>query len=187
MAATLTKSVLSDVMTGIASIKLAPVGKITTTTFDATDEIFTIRDSVNVSQTTPTKNEIKIDQAETAIAVTYESGEFTITGQIPSAAKPLLDYFYETTTTAPVAITDHDTGVGVKLTQKTVRAMMYIKAQSGPALVITNAEFVTNIMWDSTSTNPLRLEFTATALTAVGGENGEEAEVIFYPKKKVTA
>ncbi len=185
MAATLTESVLQDVMTGIAKIKLVPVGKIIATTFDEADEIFTVKDSVNVSQTAPTKNEVKIDQRETAIAVTYESGEFTITGQIPSMAEPLLKYFYNTTATAPIAITGYNAGVGVKLDRKSVKAMLYIEAQSGQALIITNCEFVTNIMWDSTSTTPLRLEFTATALTALGGDNGEEAEVIFYPKKKV--
>lgn len=172
MAATLNKEMLDTVMMGIASIKLTKqTGTLTATTFDDADEIFTTRDSLSITQSAPTKTEIKVDQFDTAIAVAYEPGEFTITGQIPSVAKELLDYFFETTG-SPTAITGYKSATGVEAKTKPVSATMLIESQDKSAgIVFMNTEFVANFAWDSTSTTLLRIEFTATVKANPNGED----------------
>lgn len=179
MAATLTKKMLEDVMMGIASIKIIPqTGTLTATSFDDADEIYTTRDSVSVAQTAPSKTELKVDQTDTAIAVAYEAGDFTITGQIPSVAKPLLDYFFETTG-SPTPITGYKTAIGIEAKTKPVRATMLIESQDkSTGIVFMNVEFVANFAWDSTSTTLMRIEFTATVMSNPDGED----IVILYAK-----
>lgn len=179
MAATLTKAALDKVFLGISKIQLAPVGELKATTFDLADEIFTVKDSVSFSQAQPTKTEIKVDQLSAAIAATYESGEFTISGNIPSVAKEILQYFFKVNATAPVAITGFTSGTGVDLQDKIITAMVKITNSTGDrAIVIPRCEFIANFDWSSTSSSPLATMFTATPKLNPEGKG----DVIFYEK-----
>lgn len=163
MAATLTKAALDKVFVGISKIELAPIAPITATTFDDADQIFTVRDSVSFSQAQPTKTEINVDQFSAPIAATYEAGEFTITGNIPSVAKAVLQYFFKVNATAAPAITGFAAGTAIDLENKIVNAMVKITNQAGTmAIVIPRCEFIANFDWSSTSTTALATAFTAT-------------------------
>lgn len=177
MAATLTKEVLDKVFVGISKIQLAPVGTLAATSFDEADEIFTIRDSVSFSQAQPTKTEINVDQFSAPIAATYEPGEFTISGNIPSVAKEILEYFFSVNSAAAPAITGFAAGTAVDLTQRIVNAMVKITNSAGDmAIVIPRCEFICNFDWSSTSTTALATMFTATPKVNPAGTG----DVLFY-------
>ena len=179
MAATLTKAVLDKVFIGISKIQLAPVGTLAATTFDNADEIFTVKDSVSFSQAQPTKTEIKVDQFSAPIAATYEAGEFTITGNIPSVAKEILKYFFNVNATEPANITGFSKGTAIDLTNKIVNAMVKITNSTGDmAIVIPRCEFVANLDWSSTSTTPMATMFTATPKINTDGKG----DVLFFEK-----
>ncbi len=179
MAATLTKAALDKIFVGISKIQLAPVGELKATTFDTADEIFTVKDSVSFSQAQPTKTEIKVDQFSAPIAASYESGEFTITGNIPSLAKEILAYFYKVNSTAPVAITGFTKGTGIDLENKIVEAMIKITSGDGKmAVVIPRCEFIANFDWSNTSTSAMAVMFTATPKINPDGKG----DVLFYEK-----
>lgn len=170
------------VATGIGAVSLAPMGKLSADTA-WTEKFYTLKDTVAITQDPPTKNEIKVDQLANAVAVSYESGNFTIEFDIPDVAKELLSEFYNQTETAPVTPTDKE-AIGLKLDNKITKAMLKIEFQSGQAIIIPNCEMVPSISASSLSTSPVNVHITATALAAIGGSSNEEADVIFFYKKK---
>lgn len=176
---TLSKQAFDKVFVGIASIQLAPTGVLAITTFDNADEIFTVKDSVSFSQGQPTKTEILVDQFSAPIAATYEAGEFTITGNIPSVAKEILEYFFEKNAATPPVITGFTSGTAIDLTNKVINAMMKITSQDRQlAVVIPNCEFICNINWDTTSSSPMAVQFTATPKINPNGTG----DVLFFEK-----
>lgn len=180
MAATLTKAALDKVFVGISKIQLAPIGALTATTFDACDEIYTVKDSVSFSQAQPSKTEIKVDQLSSAIACLYEAGEFSITGSIPSIAKEILSYFFQVNGTAALAITGFKAGTGVDLENKIIEAMVKITNNAGNmAIVIPKCEFIANFDWSSTSSNALAVAFSATPKLNPDGKG----DILFYDTK----
>ena len=179
MAATLTKAALDKVFIGISKIQLAPVAALTTTTFDNVDEIYTVKDSVNFSQAQPSKTEIKVDQFSAPISATYDSGEFTITGNIPSIAKEILQYFFKTNAAATTAITGFSKSTAIDLENKVINAMVKITNAAGDmAIVIPRCEFIANFDWSSTSSSAFAVGFTATP--KVNPDN--KGDVLFYEK-----
>ena len=179
METTLTKAALDRVFVGISRIQLAPIGTLTDTSFDNSDEIFTVKDSVTFSQAQPSKTEIKVDQFSAPIAATYESGEFTLTGSIPSVAKEILSYFFKTNPSTPVKITGFSNSTAIDLENKIINAMVKITNAAGDmALVIPRCEFIANFDWSSTSSNAFAVAFTATP--KVNPDN--KGDVLFYEK-----
>ena len=175
MAATLTKSILKDLMIGASSVRLVEQTDILTdTTFDDADEIFTTEGTLSIAQADPTTTEIRIDQSDTAIDTSYTAGEFPITGTVPSSAIPLFDYFFNKSTTQPTlttgitsidGTTKYKTAAGYNLDNKRKKVTMLIESQSKKtAVVFMNVDMIVSINWGDVKTNPLGLNFTGTVL-----------------------
>ncbi|MEF9922972.1 MAG: hypothetical protein RR854_00160 [Muribaculaceae bacterium] len=168
--------------TGIAALSMAPMAKLSATTLWS-EKFYTLKDTVSITQDPPTKNEIKVDQKSNAVAVSYESGNFTIEFDIPDIAKELIQEFYDSVKTAPVAPSDTEV-LGIKLDNKITKTMLKIDFASGQSLIIPNCEMVPSMAASGLSTSPVNIHITATALAAIGGATNEEADVIFFYKKK---
>lgn len=99
MAATLTKAMLEDLHKGNASLSLLPYteGGVSLAALDFTgaDQIFTLRDSLQLTPSDADVTSIKIDQLDEIIDMDMNEGDYTIKGNIPSVASELLDYFYD--------------------------------------------------------------------------------------------
>lgn len=100
MPATLDKTMLADMMKGNASISLLACpasGEVTlgSLDFSEADQIFTIKDSFAISEGDPTTENTQIDQMDEIIDSQITEGDYTMTGQVPSNAQELFDYFYE--------------------------------------------------------------------------------------------
>lgn len=183
---------LDDLHKGCASIKLiAQTDDITTADFSAADEIFTLKDTFSVNQGTPTVTEGKIDQGDKTIFIDVDSAEFNMSGDIPSAAKELLDYFYATNSgTAATKVTtkvhssseaDYE-GYGYSIAPKITNATVLVESASRKtAVAFMNVQFVVNYVDDDMS-NPQRIHFTGTILANTG--SGEDFYIL---KAGVTA
>lgn len=165
------------IATGIAAVSLAERAKLTDSTMWS-EKFYTFKDSVNITQEPPTKNEIKVDQLEAAVGVSYEGGDFTIEFDIPDIAKVILEEFYNKTNADPTAPSGFE-AVGLKLNNKIVKTMLKIDFQSGQSIIIPNCQMVSSFTGTDFSTSPLKIHITATALSAIGGDSYEEADVIF--------
>ena len=146
--ATLTKSMLEDLHKGIAAISLLPYAEggvdfSTALNFQEADQIFTIKDSFNLTPSDPT-----IDQRDETIDTEVETGEYTMEGQIPSVASAVLDYFME----KGVAVTsikgqegDSYSGNAYYNKSKEVIATVLIESASKKtAIVFARVKFVVN-------------------------------------------
>lgn len=186
MAATLTKAMLDDLHKGCASIRLiAQTNDITTADFSAADQIFTLKDTFSVNQGEPTVNEIKIDQGDKTILTDVDTAEFNMSGDIPSAAKELFDYFYATNSgTAAVKVSvkvnssaaaDFE-GYGYSTAPKITNATVLAESASGKtAVAFMNVQFVVNYVDDDQS-NPQRVHFIGTILGNTG--SGEDFYIL---------
>lgn len=176
---------IQQVATGIGACSVAPMAKLTADT-QWSEKFYTLKDSMNITQDPPTKNEIKVDQLANAVAVSYESGNFTIEFDIPDIAKEILSEYYTVLETAPTAPADKE-AIGLKLDNKITKCMLKIDFQTGESLIIPNCEMVPSISASGLSTAPVNIHITATALSALGGDTYEAADIIFFYKKKVAA
>lgn len=104
--ATLTKTMLADIIRGNASISLLPLSEMDPPAdegqvafadldFSQADQIFTIKDSFSISEGDPTTENTQIDQMDEIIDSQITEGDYTMTGQVPSNAQELFDFFYE--------------------------------------------------------------------------------------------
>lgn len=176
MAATLTEEMLQDIEMGNASVRLVEqTNTISNTTFDEADYIYTTAGTLQIQQADASKTEFKIDQKDAAVAVNYESGEFTVGGTIPSCAIPLFDYFYNKSATQPAitalkavdGVSTYSSATGYNLDAKRKKVTMLVESQSKKtAIVFVNVELVTALNWGDVKTNPIGLTFTGTVLAA---------------------
>lgn len=187
MAATLTRAMLADLETGNSAIRFVKQTNILSdTTFDDAETIYTSDGTLNITQAQPTKTEIKVDQLDAAVGVIYETGEFTITGTLPTTAIEAFEYFYTksanqptltTGITASDGVTKFIDATGFNLDGKRIKMTMMVESQSEKtAIVFTNVEMVVNINWGTVKTTPFGLEFTATVLAATA--NGVPSLVV---------
>lgn len=104
----LTKALLNDLFKGVSHISLMPFDSVKQPSganaggilwkglsFRGADEIFTIKDSFQISQADATSEDINIDQTDVAIYTTTTAGAWTFTGNIPTIATALCDVFYK--------------------------------------------------------------------------------------------
>lgn len=192
MAATLTDEILNNLAIGNSSIKLVEqTDTLTDTTFNDADRIFTTEGTLSISQEEPTKTEIKIDQSDLAIDTSYTSGEFTITGTVPSSAIPLFDYFYNKSLTQPSVTgitavdgtTKYNVAAAYNLDNKRKKVTMLIESQSKTtAIVFMNVDMIVSVNWNDVKTNPLGLSFTGTVL-----RNSSEGKGDFVILKSVAS
>lgn len=98
MAATLTKAMLADLHKGNAAISLLPYPdggvSIDKLDFTAADQFFTAQDSFTLASADPTTEPFRVDQYDEIVDFDFESGDWTINGNIPSWATEVFDYLF---------------------------------------------------------------------------------------------
>lgn len=98
--ATLTKTMLQDLMKGNASISLLACpsnGAVTFAglDFEEADQIFSTKDSFTLAPSDPSTTNIQIDQLDEIIDTQVEEGDYVMSANIPSIASALLSYFFD--------------------------------------------------------------------------------------------
>lgn len=161
---------------GIAAIYYATIAEIGSAT-EWTEGFYTLKDSVSISQAEPTKSEIKVDQLDSPVYLSYDAGEFVVTGTIPDVSPSIMTLLYPTVT-APYAPAGF-TAVGIKTTTKVLNKMWKIDFTSGASIIITNGDLIANINGDTLSTGALANNFAIVA-KAGNAAVAEGAEVVVY-------
>lgn len=189
MPATLTKAMLADLHSGNAAISLVTydqtngtyfVAQTTPTAiaavdFSAADQLFTLKDSLQLTSDDPSSTDVKIDQFDQVIDSIFEDGgNWRVTGNVPSVATEVFDYFFE----AGVAIsttalngqtigTQHQTYKGKSYlnTKKSVEVAMLLESESrNTAIILAHVKLQVNFLAKDDDTNPAYLTFTGAVL-----------------------
>lgn len=155
MAATLTKAMLDDLHKGIAAISILPYPKggvnLNTLDWKDADQIFTVQDTFQLAPADPDTEVIRVDQRNEIIDFDFEAGDWTFTGNIPSASAEVFDYFFDQAESA-VTVTgqegDSYTGKGYgeskeievsvlveSMSKKTAVAIAHVKLYSNPPAI----------------------------------------------------
>lgn len=117
MPATLTHAMLEDLHIGNACLSLLPypAGGLDITAgvdFSAADKIYTLEGTFNLECDDPSSSDIKIDQHQEVIDVQLDKGgNWRMTGNIPSVAVALLEYFFTEGATIAAGSLASKTGV----------------------------------------------------------------------------
>lgn len=181
MAATLTHSMLEDLHRGCASIKLLAVpsgGSVDfkTLSFAQADEVFTLKDTFQITQDDASTDEIKIDQNDETIDTDVTTGEMKLQGDIPSVAVPLLTYFFEAgQTAASVTAATGETYTGAaffKTPKEVIASVLVVSASKKTAVAFARVKLVASLTQDNTS-DPLCVRFAGTVLGNLKSGEGD--------------
>ncbi len=177
--ATLTHAMLDDLHIGNASLSLKayPDGGVditdpTATDFSAADQIYTLEGTFNLTADDPTSNDIRIDQHQEVINTQLEKGgNWQMTGNIPSIATAVLDYFYTAKATiaagsvaTPTAVKGAEgtyySGKGYLATPNEVEVSVLIESESkNTAILCPHVKMIVSKPKKDDNTNPAYLSF----------------------------
>lgn len=171
--ATLTKAMLNDLHRGCAAISLKPYSNGLSSfalDFTGADQIFTIKDTFQISKDDPSVTEIKIDQGDVTIDTDTTDGTWSLSGQIPSVAKAVLEYFFTKGETISTAVKgqggdSYANGQAFFSTPKEVHVTMMVESASKKtAIIFAHVKMTVGLSNDS-SENPAYLKLTGSILT----------------------
>ena len=168
--ATLTHAMLDDLHIGNAciSLKAYTSGGVDITqavSFAAEDKIYTLEGSFNLECDDPSSTDIRIDQHQEVIDVQYDKGgNWRMTGNIPSVAQALLEYFF-TSGQATGTITGGEsstyTGKGFMATPEIVEVTVLVESESkNTAILFPHVKMIVSKPKKDDNSNPAYLSFT---------------------------
>lgn len=189
--ATLTHAMLDDLHIGNASLSLlaynaSGVDITSGLDFSAADQIFTLEGTFNLEVDDPSSNDIKIDQHQEVIDTRIEKGgNWRMTGNIPSVASELLDYFYKAgaaiaagTSASPTGVKGTDgayyTGKGFMATPETIEVTILAESESkNTAILFPHVKMIVSKPKKDDNENPAYLSFVGYVLPNPYKKNDE--------------
>lgn len=168
---------LDDLHIGNASLSLlayTPAGVDITAgmDFSAADQIFTLEGSFNLSADDPSSTEIRIDQHQEVIDQNIEKGgNWRMTGNIPSVAQELIEYFFTEGAAISAGSAASKTGVkgsdgayytgkGFLSTPETIEVSILVESESkNTAILFPHVKLVVSPVKKDDNTNPAYLSF----------------------------
>ena len=170
MAATLTHAMLDDLHIGNAciSLKAYTSGGVDITqsvSFAAEDKIYTLEGSFNLECDDPSSTDIRIDQHQEVIDVQFDKGgNWRMTGNIPSVAQALLEYFFsegQATGTITGGESSTYTGKGFMATPEIVEVTVLVESESkNTAILFPHVKMIVSKPKKDDNSNPAYLSFT---------------------------
>ena len=176
--ATLTHAMLDDLHIGNACLSLLnySAGGVDITSgldFSSADQIFTLEDTFNLSCDDPSSTDIRIDQHREVIDVAIDkSGNWTMTGNIPSQAAALFEKFYDAGATIAAGTVSTPTGVkgaegtfytgkGFMATPNIVEVTILAESETkNTAILFPHVKLIVSKPKKDDNSNPLYLTFT---------------------------
>ena len=168
--ATLTHAMLDDLHIGNAciSLKAYASGGVDITqaiSFAAEDKIYTLEGSFNLECDDPSSTDIKIDQHQEVIDVQFDKGgNWRMTGNIPSVAQALLEYFFsegQATGTITGGESSTYTGKGFLATPEIVEVTVLVESESkNTAILFPHVKMIVSKPKKDDNSNPAYLSFT---------------------------
>ncbi len=188
MAATLTKAMLDDLHTGCASVSVldwsAPAA-ISGLNFKDADQLFSLENSLVLSPDDPSGEGIYVDQKHMLIDYSMESGDWTLTLNVPTTNEVLYDRFFEKAETS-VTVTGQNgdtlsgAGYGVP---KEVDLSVCLTSESGKtAIALGHVKFLASFPNIENRTTPLYVKLVGHVL-----ENGTYAKFAVLPNVTAAA
>lgn len=172
---------LEDLHRGCAAIKLLDVpagGEVNfkTIDFSEADEIFTMKNTFQITQDDPSTEEIKIDQNDETIDTDVTAGEMRLKGDIPSVASALLAYFFNAgQSAASVTAAAGETYTGAaffKTPKEVIKSVLVVSESKKTAVVFARVKLTASLTQDNTS-DPLCVRFAGTVLGNLKSGEGD--------------
>ena len=166
---TLTQAMLDDLHIGNASLSLLAYNPALTTLsgldFSNADQIFTLEGSFNLNADDPSGTDIRIDQHKQVIDTDIEKGgNWRMTGNIPSIAQELLEYFF-TDCPAVTGVKGADgtttyAGKAFLSTPEVIECSILAESESkNTAILFPHVKLVVSPVKKDDNTNPAYLSF----------------------------
>ena len=176
--ATLTHAMLDDLHIGNACLSIldyASSGVDITSglDFSGADQLYTLEDTFNLSCDDPSSTDIRIDQHREVIDVAIDkSGNWTMTGNIPTQAVAVFNKFYTAgaeitagTASSPKGVTGAEgtfyTGKGFMATPNIVEVTVLAESETkNTAILFPHVKLIVSKPKKDDNSNPLYLTFT---------------------------
>lgn len=175
--ATLTHAMLDDLHIGNASISLLAysAGGVDITSgldFSAADQIYTLEGTFNLTSDDPSNTDIRIDQHQEVIDTRIEKGgNWQMSGNIPSQAQALLEYFYTEGATIAAGTAASKTGIkgtdgayytgeGFLATPETIEVTALVESESkNTAILFAHVKMIVSPLRRDDNENPAYFPF----------------------------
>ena len=189
--ATLTHAMLDDLHIGNACLSLLDYqsGGVDITSgldFSGADQLYTLEDTFNLSCDDPSSTDIRIDQHREVIDVAIDkSGNWTMTGNIPTQAVAVFNKFYTAgadiaagTASSPKGVTGAEgtfyTGKGFLATPNIVEVTVLAESETkNTAILFPHVKMVLSRPKKDDNSNPLYLAMTGFILPNAKKKNDE--------------
>ena len=172
--ATLTHAMLDDLHIGNACLSLkaytaAGVDITTAMDFSAADKLYTLEGTFNLECDDPSSTDIKIDQHQEVIDVQMDKGgNWRMTGNIPSVAEALLEYFFtegQTTGTITGGESTTYSGKGFLATPEIIEVTVLAESESkNTAILFPHVKMIVSKPKKDDNANPAYLSFVGFVL-----------------------
>lgn len=174
---TLTHAMLDDLHVGNASLSLLPysasgVDITSGLDFSNADQIFTLEGSFNLESDDPSSTDIRIDQHQEVIDTSIDKGgNWRMTGNIPSIATALLEYFFTEGSAIAAGTASNLTGVtgaegtyytgrGFLATPETIEVTILAESESkNTAILFPHVKMIVSKPKKDDNDNPAYLSF----------------------------
>ena len=198
---------LADLHIGNASLSLkaysaAGLDFTTGVDFSDADQLYTLEGSFQLTCDDPSSSEIRIDQHQEVIDTQItKGGNWRMTGNIPSQAQALLEYFFTEgtavsagTASNPTGITGADgnayyTGKGFLATPETIEVSILVESESkNTAILFPHVKLIVTPIKRDDNSNPAYLSFVGFILPnpMKSGNNYEGDFVVLNAASKPT-
>jgi len=182
MPATLTHAMLADLHVGNAAISLLPYSASgmdfsSGADFSDADQIYTLEGSFQLTCDDPSSSEIRIDQHQEVIDTQItKGGNWRMTGNIPSQAQALLEYFFTEGATISAGTSSSKTGIkgkdgayytgkGFLATPETIEVSILVESESkNTAILFPHVKFIVTPVKRDDNSNPAYLSFVGFVL-----------------------
>lgn len=176
--ATLTHAMLDDLHIGNACLSIldyssSGVDITSGLDFSGADQLYTLEDTFNLSCDDPSSTDIRIDQHREVIDVAIDkSGNWTMTGNIPTQAVAVFNKFYNSgaeitagTASSPKGVTGAEgtfyTGKGFLATPNIVEVTVLAESETkNTAILFPHVKLIVSKPKKDDNSNPLYLTFT---------------------------
>lgn len=180
--ATLDSSIIRDLHKGVAKIEVIPTTaasmSLNNVNFSDADLLYSLKDSFAINEEEASEEVIKVDQGDAEIDTDIEAGQMTFSGNLPSIAEEVFDYFY--TSKGAASTSDGYSGKSYSRTPKSNKVTCRVTSESGESVIVfANVKLRGRMVHDDMD-NPLYIAFVGTVLTNED-ENAGDFAILHRP------
>ncbi|MFR9165953.1 MAG: hypothetical protein ACLVKO_06955 [Dysgonomonas sp.] len=160
----------TNIAWGLKGLSFAPVGKITSATWDSVGNV--LEGSISLNFEAPTANHVKVEEVDAPIFTKYEEGAKSVELDIADVSKETIEKLF--------GVTASGNQLSIPDKTKPLNKMVKFEFQEGGSLYFTNASIVASFGGSMTKTGSdiFNVHLTMSVNAGLGGSTYEGSGIV---------